>query len=434
MTIADIRAYQILDSRGEPTVMVRMTSGGGRKVEFSAPTGLSKGLGEAIERRDTNNPDSFRGQGVLGVVDIVQGKIARKFIGYPLGNQPDFDSLLIALDGTPTKERLGANTMVALSGAYLKLSALELGKETWQYIADLMQLTPAMPRIFANLFNGGVHAPGLGIQEFMVVPKSSKPLEAINQIYNIFHTIQPIMVSLYGASARLVGTEGGLAPIGATTEVILEAINQLNGKMANEFDIALDCAANTFYENGVYALDGGQLDTKKLLETYASWQAKFNVTSFEDPFAETDPNGPTVFKAPRPFLTIGDDLTVSNRDKIDEFAKIKIVDAVVIKPNQIGTMSETLASVNAANKSKLKIVVSHRAGETNDDFIVDLAVGIGAMGIKIGAPNRGERVAKYNRLLEIERDFPDIQADSQPLKGASTIPSDSTVKPRRAAA
>ncbi|MCC7289121.1 hypothetical protein IT414_01890 [bacterium] len=431
MTISDIRAYQILDSRGEPTVLVRMFSDTGREVTFAAPTGVSKGLGEAVERRDTNNPDSFRGQGVAEAVDLVQNHVAHKFIGYPLGNQTDFDSLLVALDGTPTKERLGSNTVVALSGAYLKLSALELGKEVWQYVSELMQTTPAMPRIFANLFNGGQHAPGLGIQEFMVVPKSSKPLEAITQIYNMYHTIRPIMENLYGASALLVGLEGGMAPIGATTEVVLEALSQLNGKMQNSFDIAVDCAANSLYENGSYNLDGGQYTTQKLLETYASWQAKFNVTSFEDPFAETDPDGMTVFKAPRPFLTVGDDLTVSNRSKIEEFAQAKIVDAVIIKPNQIGTMSETLAAVNAANKAKLKIIVSNRAGETNDDLIVDLAVGLGAMGIKVGAPNRGERVAKYNRLLQIERDYPDIAADSQPLKGASTIPTDGTLKPRR---
>lgn len=431
MTISNIRAYQILDSRGEPTVLVRMFSDTGREADFAAPTGISKGLGEAVERRDTDNPDSFRGQGVSEVVDTVEQQISHKFIGYPLGNQADFDSLLVALDGTPTKERLGSNTIVAMSGAYLKLSALEQGKEVWQYISELMQTTPSMPRIFANLINGGKHAPGLGIQEFMVVPKSSKPLEAITQIYNMFHTIQPIMENLYGASAFLSGMQGGLAPVGATTEVVLEALSQLNSKMQNEFDLALDCAANNYYENGSYSLDGGQYTTQKLLETYASWQAKFGVTSFEDPFAETDPDGPTVFRAPRPFLVVGDDLTVSNRNKINEFAQSKLVDAVIIKPNQIGTMSETFAAINAANKSRLKVVVSNRAGETNDDLIVDLAVGIGAMGIKIGAPNRGERVAKYNRLLQIERDYPDIAADSQPLKGASTIPTDGTVKPRR---
>jgi enolase len=405
MNIKKITPYQILDSRGEPTIMVRMYSDSDAFAEFSVPAGASRGKNEAAEKRD--NTQDYNGKGVLSAIDTIQNIIAPKFIGYPLGQQDDFDGLLIALDGSDKKENLGGNTLLGLSGAYLKLSAIEDNKPLWQYIAEINQTTPEFPRLFANVVGGGKHAPGLDIQEYMVVPQSNKPQEAIKTIYDVFHTLRSVMQNLYGPSAKLVGDEGGLAPIGTSSEVILEALSQMNSKMENKFDIALDAAANTFYKDGIYSIETQQLHASDLLKLYESWDAKFPIYSIEDPFAEDDIEGieilKTLPKPEKPFLIIADDYTVTNKDKINAFQKDELFDGVIIKPNQVGTITETFEAATRATKAK--VIISHRSGETNDDFIADLAYGIGAMGIKLGAPVRGERVAKYNRFLEIQADL-----------------------------
>ncbi len=407
MNIKQISPYQIFDSRGEPTIMVRIISDSGNSADFSVPAGASRGTNEAAEKRDGGN--DYNGNGVLNSIELISNVIAPKFIGYPLGQQDDFDGLLIALDGSEKKENLGGNTLLGLSGAYLKLSAAEAEKPLWQYIAETNQTTPEFPRLFANIVGGGKHAPGLDIQEYMVVPQTNTPTDAIQVIYNVYHTIQKVMQNLYGPSAKLVGDEGGLAPIGTNTEVILEAFSQLNSKMEAKFDIALDAAANTFYKEGVYTVENQQLHASDLLKLYEAWDAKFPIFSIEDPFAENDIEGIEILKTlPRPekpFLIIGDDYTVTNKTKIEELQKSNLFDGIIIKPNQVGTITETFEAIKAARASKAKVIISHRSGETNDDFIVDLAYGVGAMGIKLGAPMRGERVAKYNRLLEIQADL-----------------------------
>lgn len=414
MNIKQITPYQILDSRGEPTIMVRMVSDSGNSAEFAVPAGASRGANEAAEKRDGGA--DFNGKGVTSCLDIITQVIAPKFIGYPLNQQDDFDGLLIALDGSEKKANLGGNTLLGLSGAYLKLSALENEKPLWQYIAETNQTTPEFPRLFANIIGGGKHAPGLDIQEYMVVPATNTPGDAIKVIYNVYHTIQKVMQNLYGPSAKLVGDEGGLAPIGTNTEVILEAFSQLNSKMQEKFDIALDAAANTFYKDGLYTIENQQLHASDLLKLYESWNTKFPIFSIEDPFAENDVEGIELLKTlPRPekpFLIIADDYTVTNKERIEELQKSELFDGVIIKPNQVGTITETFEAIKAARASKAKIIISHRSGETNDDFVVDLAYGVGAMGMKLGAPMRGERVAKYNRLLEIQADLDANQASA----------------------
>jgi enolase len=438
MNIKVITPYQILDSRGEPTIMVRMVSDSGVSAEFAVPSGASKGKNEAVEKRD--NGTDFGGLSVLGNLETISTVLAPKFIGYPLGQQDDFDGLLVALDGSSKKENLGANTLLALSGAYLKLSAVEEAKPLWQYIAETNETSPTFPRLFANIIGGGKHAPGLDIQEYMIVPQTNTPSDAIKTIYDVYHTIQNVMQNLYGPSAKLVGDEGGLAPIGTNTEVILEAFTQLNSKMESKFDIALDAAANTFYKDGIYTVETQQLHASDLLKLYEGWDAKFPIFSIEDPFAETDVEGieilKTLPKQEKPFLIVADDYTVTNKDKINEFAKDELFDAVIIKPNQVGTITETFDAIKAARAAKSKIIVSHRSGETNDDFIVDLAYGVGAMGIKLGAPVRGERVGKYNRLLEIQADLESTQAASVssnkpagPQSTEKTIVSNPTLPP-----
>ncbi len=414
MNIKQITPYQILDSRGEPTIMVRMISDSGNSAEFAVPAGASRGANEAAEKRDGGV--DFNGKGVSSCIEIITQVIAPKFIGYPLNQQDDFDGLLIALDGSEKKANLGGNTLLGLSGAYLKLSAQESEKPLWQYIAEANQTTPEFPRLFANIIGGGKHAPGLDIQEYMVVPATNTPTDAIKVIYNVYHTIQKVMQNLYGPSAKLVGDEGGLAPIGTNTEVILEAFSQLNSKLEMKFDVALDAAANTFYKDGVYTIENQQLHASDLLKLYEAWDAKFPIYSIEDPFAENDVEGiellKTLPKPEKPFLIIADDYTVTNKARIEELQKDELFDGVIIKPNQVGTITETFEAIKAARTSKAKVIISHRSGETNDDFVVDLAYGVGAMGMKLGAPMRGERVAKYNRLLEIQADLDANQASA----------------------
>jgi enolase len=414
MGIKSIIPSQVLDSRGEPTVRVEMTSENDVSASFVVPGGASIGAEEAIKK--TDGTESYGGRSVNNNVDIINQIIAPKFIGYPLGHQDDFDSLLIALDGTNNKQNLGANTILAMSGAYFKISAKLSNKPLWQYIAEDQGSNPQFPRIFANVIGGGKHAPGLDIQEFMVVPQGNNPIESIEQIVQIYNTLKTIMISLYGPTAKLSGDEGAIAPVGARTEVVLEALYNLNQKAQNKFDIALDVAANSFYDGKAYQFEGQSVHANDLITTYQDWNNKFGLFSIEDPVAETDLEGiellKTMPKDKKSFMVIGDDFTVTNPVKIKEFAENKIIDGVIIKPDQVGSISEMLNAVSVAKQSGLKIIVSHRSGESNDDFIVDLAYGLGAEGIKVGAPSRGERVAKYNRLLEIQYNLDALQSQA----------------------
>lgn len=413
-SIKKIFPLQVLDSRGDPTLYVRMVADNGRSAHFTVPAGASVGKGEAVPKHD--DTDSYGGKGVSSCIQIINDVIAPKFIGYPLEHQDDFDSLLIALDGSPNKENLGANTILALSVAYFKLSAALTHKPLWQYIAEYRQATPQFPRLYANMVGGGKHAPGLEIQEFLMIPKTNEPGVAIEQIYTTYHTLQTILASLYGPTARLVGDEGAMAPLGASTEIILEAMYNLNSKTQEKFDIALDVAANSFYNGQTYHFENQDIHASDLMNIYQDWNNKFDLYSLEDPFAETDLEGIEMLKAlptqKKPFLIVGDDYTVTNAERITQFATEKVFDDIIIKPNQVGTVTEMFAAIDAAKAAGNEIIVSHRSGESNDDFIVDLAYGLGAFGLKLGAPVRGERVAKYNRLLEIEQNLNATQAKS----------------------
>ena len=404
MGIKSITPSQVLNSNGDPTIKVTMVAENGVAAYFTVPSGASLGSQEVAQK--TDGTDSYNGKSVNDIIKLIAGVVAPKFIGYPIGHQSDFDSLLVALDGSENKRNLGGNTILAMSGAYFKLSAKLSQKPLWQYIAEDRKTNPTFPRIFANLVGGGKHAPGLDIQEFMIVPKSIKPIEAIEQIVQTFHTLTTIMVSLYGPGAQLSGSEGAIAPIGASTEVVLEALSNLNAKNGKTFEIALDVAANSFFDGKNYNFEGQSIHASDLLAVYQGWDSKFDIYSIEDPFAEADLEGTELLKTmpkdKKPFKVIADDYTVTNASLIAEFSKDKLFDGIIIKPDQVGSISEMFAAIDAAKQAGLDIIVSHRSGESNDDFIVDLAYGIGAAGIKIGAPNHGERIAKYNRLLEIQ--------------------------------
>lgn len=404
MGIKSITPSQVLDSRGEPTLKVKMTADNGRSSYFVVPSGASTGANEAKKKLDANE-QSFGGKTVYDCIDLINQSIAPKFIGYPLDHQEDFDTLLIALDGTQNKENIGGNTILALSGAYYKLSAKLSDKPLWQYIAEKQGTNPNFPSIYANLIGGGKHAPGLEIQEFMMVPQTKKPIEAVEQIVQVYGTVRTIMMGLYGPSAKLVSDEGAIAPIGARTEVVLEALSNLSAKAENKFDIALDVAANSFFDGLLYNFESQQLHASDLMKVYDELDTKFNITSIEDPFAEDDLEGLELIKTipgdKRKFKVISDDYTVTNSERIIEYGKEKIFDGTIIKPDQVGSITEMFAAVQAAKQIGQEIIISHRSGESNDSFIVDLAYGLGANGIKIGSPARGERIAKYNRILEI---------------------------------
>lgn len=423
MGIKNIIPTQVLNSRGEPTLKVKMIAENGVSAWFIVPAGASVGAGEAQKKLDEG--DSYGGKAVTACIDLINNVIAPKFIGYPVEHQDDFDSLLIALDGSENKENLGANTILALSGAYFKLGAKLSKKPLWQYIAESRNTNPEFPRIYANMVGGGKHAPGLDIQEFMIIPKSNQPIEAVELISQVYGALKNIMVSLYGPAAKLVGDEGALAPTGARTEVVLEAFANLNSKMESKFEIALDVAANSFFDGQAYNFEGQSIHASDLLATYEDWNAKFDLYSIEDPFAETDLEGlellKTIPKDKKPFLVVADDYTVTNATKIAEFATEQIFDGVIIKPDQVGSITEMFAAIDAARQAGDEVIISHRSGESNDDFLVDLAYGVGAFGIKIGAPCRGERIAKYNRLLEIQYAQDALQAKNGPV--------DNTIKP-----
>jgi len=426
MAIKSITPEQILNSQGHPTLKVKMTADNGMSSYFVVSSGISVGSNEA--QKKTDQTESYDGKSVSSCIDLINKVIAPKFIGYPLDHQQDFDSLLIALDGTENKQNLGSNTILALSGAYFKLSAKLSNKPLWQYIAEKQNTNPRFPRIFANIIAGGKHAPGLDIQEFMIIPKSEKPVEAIEQIVQVYNTVRTIMISLYGPTARLVSEEGAIAPVGARTEVVLEALANLNSKLTSKFDIALDIAANSFFDGQEYSFEGQRLHASDLLKIYQQFETKFDIYSLEDPFAEKDIEGiellKTMPKDKKAFKVISDDYTATNPKLIAQFGQDKIFDGIIIKPDQVGSISEMFSAVTAAKQLNQEIIISHRSGESNDGFIVDLAYGLGADGIKIGAPARGERIAKYNRLLEIQYSLESLQVKApEPTSPHPTQPS-----------
>lgn len=404
MQIASIKAYQVLDSRGEPTIRVRMESDTGSHARFDAPSSISVAELEAKERRDGNQP--FGGNGVTGNVETILNIIAPKFIGYPLGHQSDFDALITALDGTADRSNLGSNTLTAVSGAYFLLSSYEQKKEIWQTTADILGTTPSMPRLYANLVSGGAHALGLDVQEFMIVPKTTNVTQAIELIYGVHHTARSIFQSLYGPTVRLVADEGSMAPVGSSAEVVLDAFQQLASRYQQGYEIALDMAAYNLFQNGSYLMGGQSYGMEQLGMKYMEWDRKFPIVSIEDPFAAQDLEGLKYLslQTGRRFMVAGDGVTATEAGRITELARQKLIGAVVIKPSQVGTISETFDAIKAAREAGLKIIIAHRSGETNDTFLADIAYGAAAFGFKPGAPVRGERVAKYNRLIEISSD------------------------------
>ena len=401
--IQEIIAREIQDSRGKSTVQVTITTEKGEFVA-SCPSGASTGKNEALELRDDD------GRGVSKAIKNVNEVIAPKLRGRPLptgrqaSNQKELDQLMIDLDGTENKSRLGANAILPVSIAITRAGAAAKKITLYQYIAELSGNAIGMPLPCFNVINGGAHAKNdLDVQEFMVVPQKSTFVENLLIGSNVFNHLTELLKKNFGEVPGM-GDEGGYAPMISKAEQALFMLTTAIGSA--DAKIALDCAASEFFKDGKYILEGKELSREQLVDFYKDIVKRFPIISIEDPFAEDDWEG---FKEARKALSsvtiIGDDLTTTNIKRIKEAESKKACNGIIIKLNQIGTVSETIEAVNLAKSYGWKIMVSHRSGETMDNFIADLAVGVGADFIKTGAYTKPERIVKYDRLLEIEREL-----------------------------
>jgi len=397
--IKEIIAREILDSRKKPTVEVELITDKGSFIA-SCPSGASTGKNEALELRDGD------GRGVLQAIENVNEIIAPKLKGKNPVNQKELDELMIALDGTEYKSKLGANAILPVSMAICRAGAAAKKIPLYQHLSEIAGSDLVMPLPSFNILNGGAHAKNdLEIQEFMVVPQKKTFQENLVLGSNVFNKLTELLKGAHGSMLDM-GDEGGYAPQISTAEQALFLIKSAIGNH-QDIKIALDCAASEFYRDGKYEPQiGKQLSRNEMVEFYKDLVKRFPIISIEDPFAENDWEGFKELKIALPNITIiGDDLTTTNIKKIKEAESKHACNGVIIKLNQIGTVTETINAVKLAQSYGWKIMVSHRSGETLDNFIADLAVGVGADFIKSGAYTKEERVVKYNRLLEIENEL-----------------------------
>ena len=415
--IKSISALEILDSRGNPTVQTEVELENGVKAKSSVPSGTSTGTYEALELRDKNK-NRYGGMGVQKAVDNVNKKIAKLLRGSDVSNQKEIDNKMIKLDGTENKSKLGANAVLSVSLACLKAGALAKNLPLYQYIRETFNLSLTdykLPIPMFNIFNGGKHADtNLDFQEYMIVPvKNTTFGERLRMGAEVFHELAHVLKERgYDTD---VGLEGGYAPDVQSSievvEMILKAIKQAGYKAKSDVSLALDVGASSLYDKRkkeyVFKLDGTFLDSHKLIELYREWIKKYPIISIEDGLDEDDWLGWEIMSKEigNKVQLVGDDLFATNQKKLKEGIKLKIAEAVIIKPNQIGTVTETIEFYKLARENNYKTVVSHRSGETNDDFIADLSVALNSDFIKAGSLSRGERLAKYNRLLEIEKEL-----------------------------
>lgn len=413
--IAKVSAREILDSRGNPTVEATVILGGGAIGVAAVPSGASTGTHEAIELRDGGK--RYGGKGVLRAVKNVNTEIAAALKGKNVLEQQKVDEIMIHLDGTKNKSRLGTNAILAVSLAACRAAAESVEKPLYCYIREIFSLKEKkwrLPIPTINILNGGRHADNnLSIQEFMIVPVAKKFSERVRMGSQIFHTLGQLL-----GKKRLstgVGDEGGYAPDLLNNEqalkFICEAVTQAGFVLGKEVYLAMDVAASEFHHSGkYYFLDQKHAWTaEKMIRNLESWLKKYPLVSVEDPLAEDDWANwkELTARVGGKLALVGDDLFVTNVERIEQGVKNKAANAVLIKLNQIGTLSETISAIQLARKNGYKISVSHRSGETADTFIADLAVAVGAEFIKTGSMSRSERVEKYNRLMKIEEDLND---------------------------
>ncbi len=404
MNIKDIHAREILDSRGNPTIEVEMILANNISAIASVPSGASTGSKEALELRD-NDLSRYLGKGVLKAVDNVNTVIRNALIGQKI-DQVSIDKILLKLDGTPNKSKLGANAMLAVSLATLKCLAKLQNKELYEYVTSGKVSLP-IPMI--NIINGGVHADNnLDIQEFMIVPIMKGEARRIEAASEIYHTLKKIIKDKGLSTA--VGDEGGFAPnLSKTTDALdlmMDAINEANYHPGKDVLLALDVAASEIYDQNkkIYRIDGKELDANELIKYYMNLVSSYPIISIEDPFYENDLESLAVLTklVGHKIMIVGDDYFCTNPTLLEAGIKVNAANAILLKANQIGTVSEMTKTIIMAKKNNYKTIISHRSGETEDTFIADLAVGFGIPFIKTGSVCRGERIAKYNRLMKIE--------------------------------
>ena len=412
-TIADINAREILDSRGNPTVECDVTLESGAAGRAAVPSGASTGEHEALELRD-GEKRRYGGKGVLKAVRNVEETILPALRGMDATDQMGVDRTLIDLDGTPTKEKLGANAILAVSMAVARAAAADLGLPLYRYLGGPMSRT--MPVPLMNILNGGAHATNtVDFQEFMIVPVGAETFaDALRMGAEVFHSLKKVLVGRKLATG--VGDEGGFAPDLKNDEealkVIIEAIEAAGYAPGKEVALALDVAASELYKNGSYTFKksgAGTRDANGMIELYQRWMEEYPIVSIEDGLAEDDWDG---WEAMTPQLgdrvqLVGHDLFVTSTERLMRGIESGVGNAILIKVNQIGTLTETLEAIETARAAGYLSVISHRSGETEDTFIADLAVGTGAGQIKTGSASRTDRVAKYNQLLRIEEQLGD---------------------------
>lgn len=403
-TIQSVTGEAIADSRGVMTLLVTVVGSDGSRGSFAVPSGASTGANEAFELRD----DGTSKGGVTHALSMLTGEISNALVGKDIFAQKEIDEMLIALDGTSNKRRLGGNTLIGVSIALCKAAAKASGKEVWEHIHDSYFNTREVrfPRLYANIINGGKHAKtALAFQEYHIVPKVTSPGEALVLIATIQNALYDVVNKRFGNV--VVGDEGGYAlPLTDVVEpltLLQKVVNDLG--LTDMVDFALDVASSSFFdhEKGVYMIDGVTYEEETMMSLYEKITAQFPMLSIEDPFDEEDfASFATMRKYIGKTLRVGDDLTTTNKERLLKAIHEASVDALIIKPNQIGTLTETIETMQCALEHGVACIVSHRSGETLDDFIADLAYASGAFGIKAGARGPKEREAKYARLLAIE--------------------------------
>ncbi len=407
--ITKIQAEEIKDSRGNPTLKVTVEVGE-ISDSFSVPSGASTGIHEAHELRDAD------GKGVKNAIEKVNKTIAPSLIGIEVQNQKKIDQIMIDLDGTPNKDNLGANSIIGVSVACAKVSAKVLGQEVFIYLRSLaeIKISRKTPYLYMNLINGGKHAKNdLAFQEYHIVPNTEDIGEAVEIGIKIQNTLRKNILLELGEDSLVLGDEGGFAPkisdIRKPLEYLSEAIKQnyLLGKVR----LSLDVASSSFFKDNFYKVDNKNITKDELMNIYRALIKEFNLLSIEDPFDEEDfesfarlRQGFNVARNnEKGLIVVGDDLTVTNKTLLEKAIKENSINGMIIKPNQIGTLTETLETMKTARENNIELIVSHRSGETDDDFIADLAYAFGCFGLKAGAPTKPERKVKYDRLIKISK-------------------------------
>ena len=407
--IKDIKAREILDSRGNPTVEVDVILDNCILGRASVPSGASTGEREMLELRDKDN--RYNGLGVLKAVDNVNSIIRPNLIGFDTDKQKELDYKLIELDGTPNKSKLGANAILGVSMAYLKACANNIDKPLYRYVSENFgDGNLSMPYPMMNILNGGAHADNnLDFQEFMIIPRANSIKERIRIGSEVFHNLKKVLKER--GLATSVGDEGGFAPnIMSNSEafdLIIEGITRAGYTAGVDVFLAIDVAASEFYRDGKYCFEGKELSTGELINYYKELVGKYPIISIEDPVDENDWEGFSLLtkEIGDKIQLVGDDLFTTNKEYLRKGIEMKAGNAILLKVNQIGTITETLETIDLAKTNHYKTIISHRSGETEDTTISDLAVGLDLKQIKTGSMSRTDRICKYNQLIRIEEEL-----------------------------